>query len=126
MTIIGENFYIHLKPGRQHLNGYNAMGYVRFRHTDDDLMRAQRQHEFLEALRVQSEPPLLISFMRILPESSAPLPSNLKSNLTTDQLLTLSDLSQGKRPKTTFDWKPCPSSKVRSSSILTVARRQDW
>lgn len=49
--------HIHLKPGEQMLTGYQAMGYVRIRHDDNDLMRAERQHEFLEALRNQIKTP---------------------------------------------------------------------
>ena len=45
------NLHVHLKPGMQHLNGYKAMGYVRIRHSDSDIMRSERQHEFIEALR---------------------------------------------------------------------------
>ena len=43
--------HIHLKPGPQHMNGYQAMGFVRFRHADSDLARQLRQHQFLMALK---------------------------------------------------------------------------
>lgn len=42
---------IHLKPGRQRLDGYRAMGYVRFRHSDNDLKRQDRQKQFLLAFK---------------------------------------------------------------------------
>ena len=41
---------INLKPGEQHLNGRNALAYVRFR--DDalgDIGRTERQQKFLKA-----------------------------------------------------------------------------
>lgn len=41
--------YIDLKAGPQVLNGEQAEGYVRFRKTDSDLMRAQRQQKFIAA-----------------------------------------------------------------------------
>lgn len=39
--------FINLKPGRRHLNGYDAMGFVRYRHGDSDFNRQQRQKDFL-------------------------------------------------------------------------------
>ncbi|MCW5937594.1 MAG: LCP family protein [Fimbriimonadaceae bacterium] len=43
--------YIDLKKGRQTLNGYQAMGYVRFRKADSDLERQKRQKDFIMAIR---------------------------------------------------------------------------
>src|SRR5205807_9350050 len=51
------NLHIHLKPGYQHLNGYQAMGFVRMRHSDSDEMRSKRQHEFMEAMRSKVKAP---------------------------------------------------------------------
>ena len=45
------NLHVNLYPGYQHLTGYQAMGYVRMRHSDSDEMRSKRQHNFLMALR---------------------------------------------------------------------------
>ncbi len=42
---------IDLKPGWQVLDGYQAMGYVRFRHSDSDFMRQARQKQFLLAFK---------------------------------------------------------------------------
>lgn len=42
---------IDLKPGLQVLDGYQAMGYVRFRHSDSDFMRQDRQKRFLLAFK---------------------------------------------------------------------------
>jgi polyisoprenyl-teichoic acid--peptidoglycan teichoic acid transferase len=47
------NLHIDIKPGPQHMNGYQAMGFVRFRHADSDLMRQKRQQQFLLALEQQ-------------------------------------------------------------------------
>lgn len=44
------NLHIHLKPGWHHLNGYEAMGFVRYRHGDSDLMRSRRQQQFIRAV----------------------------------------------------------------------------
>lgn len=45
--------HIHLKKGPQWLNGYQAMGFVRFRHSDSDFYRAKRHQRFLLALQQQ-------------------------------------------------------------------------
>ena len=42
---------INLKPGYQHLDGRDALDFVRFRHTDSDLYRVVRQQEFVKALK---------------------------------------------------------------------------
>jgi LCP family protein required for cell wall assembly len=44
---------INLQPGYQLLSGQQALDFVRFRHTDDDLHRNARQQEFVRALRAQ-------------------------------------------------------------------------
>lgn len=50
-----QKLYIHLSPGLQTLNGYAAMGYVRFRHDRlGDLGRIQRQQNFIRAVLKES------------------------------------------------------------------------
>ena len=44
---------INLQPGYQRLCGRNALSFVRFRHTDSDIVRAARQQEFLSQLKQQ-------------------------------------------------------------------------
>jgi LCP family protein required for cell wall assembly len=44
---------IDLHPGYQHLDGSDALSFVRFRHTDSDLYRVVRQQEFVKALKQQ-------------------------------------------------------------------------
>jgi len=66
----GDGLVIHLFPGPQHLTGYKAMGYVRYRHSNipgkggTDFDRARRQQKLLGALlaqklRVQNIPALM-------------------------------------------------------------------
>lgn len=44
----GENYAtIDINPGYQNLKGRDALDYVRYRHTDNDLVRAARQQDFL-------------------------------------------------------------------------------
>lgn len=80
------NLHVHLQPGFQHLTGYQAMGYVRIRHSDDDLHRAERQHAFLEALKDRIESPANIMH---LPQMLDTVNDSLKSDLTMDQMLAL-------------------------------------
>jgi polyisoprenyl-teichoic acid--peptidoglycan teichoic acid transferase len=44
---------ININPGYQKLCGRNALDYVRYRHFDDDLVRAARQQSFLSAAKEQ-------------------------------------------------------------------------
>jgi LCP family protein required for cell wall assembly len=49
-----ENYAtIDLRPGYQRLCGQDALDYVRFRHLDDDFVRAARQQEFLRQAKGQ-------------------------------------------------------------------------
>ena len=49
----GEYSAINLEPGYQLLNGYQALAYVRFRHTDSDIYRIARQQAFVRAFKDQ-------------------------------------------------------------------------
>ena len=51
------HLHIHLKPGFQHLNGQQAMGFVRFRHSDSDLVRTRRQQALIAALKTKLRSP---------------------------------------------------------------------
>jgi LCP family protein required for cell wall assembly len=44
---------INLQPGYQDLNGYQALAYVRYRHTDSDIYRTARQQAFVRAFKDQ-------------------------------------------------------------------------
>jgi LCP family protein required for cell wall assembly len=44
---------INLQPGYQQLNGYQALAYVRYRHTDSDIYRVARQQAFVRAFKDQ-------------------------------------------------------------------------
>jgi len=45
------NLHIHLMKGARVLNGYDSMAFVRFRHADSDLVREERQKQFLLAFK---------------------------------------------------------------------------
>ena len=109
--------HIHLKPGMQHLDGYQAMGYVRIRHSDSDLMRAERQHEFLEALRNQIRTPaMLIKGADVLDT----ITDNLHSSLSTQQLIALANWTKG-LDKKSIALVTMPS--IEGPSYITVNRK---
>ena len=110
--------HIHLKPGQQRLNGYKAMGYVRFRHTDNDLARAERQHEFLEALRTKITDRK--NFL-CLPNVVGAVTNNLHSNLTMDQMLTLANLAR-KAPKDAICLNTLPV--IEGKTFVYIDRRK--
>lgn len=50
----GQNYaVINVQPGYQKLCGGKALDYVRYRHTDNDIVRAARQQDFLRQVRSQ-------------------------------------------------------------------------
>lgn len=82
-----QRLYIHLKPGLQHLNGTQAMGYVRFRHDrDGDYGRIRRQDQFLHELVAQLNTPERKSS---LPRLIGPIMSMMKTDLKGSDLLAL-------------------------------------
>jgi polyisoprenyl-teichoic acid--peptidoglycan teichoic acid transferase len=61
----GENFAtIDVNPGYQKLKGKDALDYVRFRHGDNDLVRAARQQDFLRQLRNAAGARRLLDYRR--------------------------------------------------------------
>ncbi len=52
---------IDVQPGYQALCGFDALDYARYRHTDNDIVRAARQQEFLREARAKIPPERLIS-----------------------------------------------------------------
>lgn len=79
-----QGLYINLRPGLQRLDGEQALGYVRFRHTDNDLRRIGRQQKFLlEAARQMLRPARVARLPAVL--------STLVRSVETD--MTLGDLN---------------------------------
>lgn len=110
------HLHIHLKSGFQHLDGYQAMGYVRIRHSDDDVHRATRQHEFMEAMRakiMQGD-----TFMK-LPDALNQITQNVDSNLKPAQQLTIANFARS-IPKENFLVATLPSTEGRSFVYANV------
>jgi polyisoprenyl-teichoic acid--peptidoglycan teichoic acid transferase len=51
---------INLQPGYQALCGFDALAYTRYRHTDNDIVRAARQQAFLREARAKVPPQRLV------------------------------------------------------------------
>ena len=75
------HLHIHLKPGMQHLDGKQAMGFVRFRHSDSDLIRVQRQQTLIAALKEKlRQPQVLAEIGPLLDEINGHTVSDLSSD----------------------------------------------
>jgi polyisoprenyl-teichoic acid--peptidoglycan teichoic acid transferase len=51
---------INLQPGYQALCGFDALSFVRYRHTDNDIVRSSRQQSFLREARAKVPPARLV------------------------------------------------------------------
>lgn len=80
------HLHIHLKPGFQHLNGRQAMGFVRFRHSDSDLVRTQRQQTLIAALKTKLRQPQTLAKIGPLLDT---IDQHIDSDLTSDQKVAL-------------------------------------
>ena len=82
-----DNLHISLERGYQHLNGTEAMGYVRYRHDAlGDIGRIERQQNFIKAVTEQAlKPTNLIKLPSIFQE----LNNNISTDIPTPVLLSL-------------------------------------
>ena len=110
------HLHIHLRPGYQHLNGEQAMGFVRFRHSDSDLVRTKRQQELLAVLKSKLMDPRTIA---VLPSVLDTLDEHLDSDLTPDQKVSLAYFLKGV-PKSDIEMATVPSVEAGASV------RTDW
>jgi LCP family protein required for cell wall assembly len=82
-----QHLYINLKKGEHHLNGTQAVQFLRFRYDAyGDIGRVQRQQMFLRALRDQTLKP---STLARLPQILSVIQSNLDTNLSVEELIAL-------------------------------------
>jgi LCP family protein required for cell wall assembly len=99
------NLHIHLLPGYQHLDGYHAMGFARFRHSDSDIIRTKRQQAMLAALKIKLDEPH--TFV-VLPELINIMNASSATDLTDDQKVALAFWLHDV-PKTNFEMETVPS-----------------
>ncbi|MDM7326230.1 MAG: LCP family protein [Thermosynechococcus sp. Uc] len=82
-----QHLYIDLQPGRQHLNGNQALQFIRFRYDAlGDIGRVQRQQMFLRALMEQTARPETFARM---PQILSIIREHLDTNLTIQELVSL-------------------------------------
>lgn len=71
------NLHIDLREGFQHLDGYEAMGYVRYRN-DSDYERMKRQRKFLKAMAQQTlRARNIVNIVRVIPQISEALQTTM-------------------------------------------------
>jgi LCP family protein required for cell wall assembly len=86
-TVAGSNRRtVVFKEGMNHMDGKNAMLYVRIRYADDDVHRAERQQQFVQALQKKIAQP---SNIPDLPEIGSRFMSGTATDLTTSEILQL-------------------------------------
>ena len=80
------DLHVDLHPGVQRLNGKQALGYVRFRHTDSDFHRIERQQKFIRAVKERLKDPSV--WMRA-PQVLAAGLRHTRTTMEFEQLLAL-------------------------------------
>lgn len=110
------HLHIHLKPGMQHLNGQQAMGFVRFRHSDSDLVRVQRQQALLAALKSKMRQPQTLAKLPALLDT---INQHIDSDLTTEQKIVLARFAHD-TPRDHIEMSTLPSREA-GNDVIT-----DW
>lgn len=87
-----QDLSIHIKKGFQHLNGYQAMGFVRERYGDPegDFGRIKRQQAFLKAVAEKMVQP---ANWKKVPQLVQQALKHVRTNLTLDEILTLATIA---------------------------------
>jgi len=87
-----QRLSIDLKPGRQRLDGGQALGYVRFRQDAlGDLARIQRQQNFIRQVAAQATAP---EQRRNIPKLADIVLKNVETDLTVKDLMALADFAR--------------------------------
>jgi LCP family protein required for cell wall assembly len=90
------HLHIHLKKGPQHLNGEQAVGYIRFRHDPEgDFGRMRRQRQVIGDLVKRMKDPAIFSK---LPALIGLVQQNVRTDLTYDKLFYLALALRGETP----------------------------
>ena len=109
------DLHIHLSPGRQTLDGKDAMGYVRFRHdSESDYGRQQRQKEFLSSFKGQ-----IFHSLPKLPEIAEETKAVMGNALNDREIIALVAFAR-KVPPTNIKLGMLPTVERRGSSMLHV------
>ncbi|HEY9645515.1 MAG TPA: LCP family protein [Chroococcidiopsis sp.] len=82
-----QHLYIDLKQGEQHLNGEQALQFLRFRYDrNGDIGRVQRQQTFMRAMVEQTLTP---GTLARIPQIMSVVQDNVDTNLSIEELLAL-------------------------------------
>ncbi len=82
-----QHLYINLKAGKHHLNGNQALQFLRFRYDENgDIGRIQRQQILMRALMEQALNPTIVTR---LPKILSVIQSHIDTNLTIQELMAL-------------------------------------
>ncbi|MHB8433082.1 MAG: LCP family protein [Candidatus Tyrphobacter sp.] len=93
------HLHIHLKPGMQHLNGGQAVGYARFRHDwCSDPCRIMRQQQVARAVLEKLKGDKLSTLLH-LGQLIGIVHANLVTNLTQSEMLSIADYYADITPK---------------------------
>jgi len=114
-----QGLAINLRPGFQHLNGWQAVGYVRFRHDAvGDVGRMQRQQKFL---RVFARQLLRPANAARLPQLMSGFLNTVRTDLHLHDLMALKNLGDhldiGNLPMTTLPGAPV---ELRGESLIQL------
>lgn len=81
-----DDLVINLKPGMQHMDGKTAIKYVRYRDSEGDIGRVERQQKFIKAMLQQvASPGVITRIPSIIKEVSA----TVQTNFSTSDMLSL-------------------------------------
>ncbi|MHB8637274.1 MAG: LCP family protein [Fimbriimonadaceae bacterium] len=108
------HLHIHLHKGMQVLDGATAEGYVRFRHTDSDFARADRQHTFMLAFKAAAQ-----KNVSSMPRMLDGLAKMLSDGLTPDEVVSLGYFVRAV-PKANMKFGSLPVHDRPHSTILGV------
>jgi polyisoprenyl-teichoic acid--peptidoglycan teichoic acid transferase len=81
--------FINFKPGKQHLDGYEAMCFVRYRHGDDDFHRQNRQKEFLMSFK-----DAMLKNLTALPQVANKAKDAIGGGLTDEEIIALAHFAR--------------------------------
>ncbi len=112
------HLHIHLMPGFQHLDGEQAMGFVRFRHSDSDIIRTQRQQALLASLKQKLMQPQTLA---LIPSLLDLVNQNVDSNLTAGQKVALAKFVHAV-PAGNLQMTTLPSDESRDQRLVSTNR----
>ncbi len=108
----GENYAeINLWPGYQRLKGWQALDYVRFRHTDSDLYRVARQQAFVKAVKQAVN----ASYKpRSVPKIVGAMRNNVEIGQASGEVSRVD--ARLRTPSSSTAWSPATSTRSRSEA----------